>query len=82
MKTSLLMVCILLLVSADLCDMQSCFPLNVSKLVVRLNSNASHIKKSSEVLTAVARCSLVEGSDVSRSPLSLFHGTLTVLSYA
>lgn len=82
MKTSLLMVCILLLVSVDLCDMQSCFLLNVSKLAVRLNSNASHIKKRSEVPIAVARCGLVEGNDVSRSPLSLFHGTLTVLSYA
>jgi len=44
--------------------------------------HASHIKKRSEVLTAVARCSFVESSDVSRNPFSLFHSTLTVPSYA
>lgn len=44
--------------------------------------HASHIKKRSEVLTAVTRCSVVESSDVSRNSLSLFHSTLTVPPYA
>jgi hypothetical protein len=42
----------------------------------------SHIKKRSEVLTVVARCSFLESSDISRNPLSLFRNTLTVPSYA
>jgi phosphate/sulfate permease len=80
MKTLVLMVCILPLVFCWFCH--AVMVLIECKQVNCEVEQPSHIKKRSEVLTAVARCSFVESSDVSRNPLSPFHSTLTVPPYA